>query len=82
MRIISTDSSELGNFEYVKIQQGVYSYQPGGRILFVDQDESALLVIRNNFEEKGLAEPVTTIWGVKAYECARGAEKLVTGLWG
>lgn len=47
MQIISTSSSELGNFPYLEIQPGVYSYQPGGRILFVEADESALLIIRN-----------------------------------
>ncbi len=59
MQIILTDSSELGNFPYLEIQQGVYSYQPGGRVLFVEDNESALLVIRNVSEEKELAEPMT-----------------------
>ena len=59
MQIIPTTSEELSNFSYVRIQPGVYSYQPGGRVLFVEQDETALLIIRNNFEEKVPGKPVT-----------------------
>jgi hypothetical protein len=59
MQVKTTDSSELGNLPYVRIQKGVYSHQPSGRILFVEQDETALLVIRNVSEENELAEPMT-----------------------
>lgn len=47
MQMIPTTSAELANFPYLEIQPGVYSHQPTGRILFVETDESAILIIRN-----------------------------------
>lgn len=47
MQNVPTTSAELANYAYIEIQPKVYSYRPGERMLFVEPNESARLIIRS-----------------------------------
>lgn len=46
MQILPSSSSELANHPYKLIQPGVYACPEAGRVLFVEDNETAILVIR------------------------------------
>ncbi|MBE0582536.1 MAG: hypothetical protein IH612_02100 [Desulfofustis sp.] len=48
MEIMATTSEELGNHPYVEVEAGVYvcRYANRARVLFVEADDSAILLIR------------------------------------
>jgi hypothetical protein len=46
MEIIAVDSGELGNYAYIEVMPGTYACPEAGRVLFVQPDESCILVIQ------------------------------------
>jgi hypothetical protein len=57
MQIQPCDSSELANFPYAEIYPGVYGDPTTGRVLFVEEDDSALLIIHSVVDSEAIGRP-------------------------